>query len=320
MTAQARKKKAFAPDMLRLLLENYEIAPEWIEANFEVPVKKKPLPLIEPQKNLPAPTQANNLLPDLYGKMPEAVNGIVEDFFELFTEAMNEWAKEIYAGGGEALNEDMITLNYEAIWSGLVSRMKLKGYTDAYIQALRENVFIFSGAKTYEEYTQIKSFLVDEKGNKRSFQDFSDLVLKVNSTYNKQYLDAEYELAVASSQMIQLWQDIEKEDNPMLQFYAVGDERTTPICKNLNKITLPANDSFWDKYYPPNHWRCRSTVKVVYDETPTATLKNLPTLNKEFQNNVGKTSTVFTEAHPYFDKLPEAISKELLKKAKEYAQ
>ncbi len=33
--------------------------------------------------------------------------------------------------------------------------------------------------------------------------------------------------------------------------------------KELNGITLPKNDAFWNEYYPPNGWRCRCTVVQV---------------------------------------------------------
>lgn len=53
---------------------------------------------------------------------------------------------------------------------------------------------------------------------------------------------------------------------PFWQYFAIDDGQTTSLCLELNERVFRADDPFWDTYYPPNHFNCRSTVMGV-DET-----------------------------------------------------
>ncbi len=47
------------------------------------------------------------------------------------------------------------------------------------------------------------------------------------------------------------------------QYYAVVDGRETPLCHTLDGKIFKSSDPFWEKYYPPNHYQCRSTVVAL---------------------------------------------------------
>ena len=47
---------------------------------------------------------------------------------------------------------------------------------------------------------------------------------------------------------------------PFWQFDSVIDNRSSEICPPLNGAVYAADDPFWDSWYPPNHFRCRSGV------------------------------------------------------------
>lgn len=52
-------------------------------------------------------------------------------------------------------------------------------------------------------------------------------------------------------------------ERPYWQYISVGDGRTTAICSGLSGRVYPWNDAFWDNFYPPNHWGCRSRVRSL---------------------------------------------------------
>jgi len=53
----------------------------------------------------------------------------------------------------------------------------------------------------------------------------------------------------------------QKEANlPYWQYFAVVDGRETELCNTLDGKVFRSDDPFWDTYYPPNHFNCRSTV------------------------------------------------------------
>ncbi len=58
-----------------------------------------------------------------------------------------------------------------------------------------------------------------------------------------------------------------EEDKPLaLQFIGIEDSRQTDVCRSLSNIIRPYDDPLWQKYIPPLHFGCRSTVRAIYDE------------------------------------------------------
>lgn len=47
----------------------------------------------------------------------------------------------------------------------------------------------------------------------------------------------------------------------VLEFQAVLDDRTSPVCRACAGTRLRASDSWWDTHTPPLHPHCRSTVR-----------------------------------------------------------
>jgi len=50
----------------------------------------------------------------------------------------------------------------------------------------------------------------------------------------------------------------------LLEYVAIDDNRTTPLCRRLDGTKLPPDDPFWATYTPPNHFNCRSTVRAIF--------------------------------------------------------
>lgn len=55
----------------------------------------------------------------------------------------------------------------------------------------------------------------------------------------------------------------EDEDTTHLQYLATEDDRVRASHLALNGITLPKNDPFWQKHYPPWEWGCRCRVRPM---------------------------------------------------------
>ncbi|MGP1418338.1 MAG: minor capsid protein [Sphaerochaetaceae bacterium] len=50
-----------------------------------------------------------------------------------------------------------------------------------------------------------------------------------------------------------------------LQFIGIEDGRQSEVCKACSGIILPYTDPFWDTHWPPLHYKCRSTVRAIYE-------------------------------------------------------
>ncbi len=133
--------------------------------------------------------------------------------------------------------------------------------------------------------------------------------------------DAEQNFAVQSAQMAQKWQDFTADgDEYLLQYRTAMDEKVREEHAALQGTTLPVDDPFWDKYYPPLGWNCRCTVAQVrrgkYQESDSAKACELGescTANTpSFRFNPGKAKIAFPDGVSYFKHAGEDTSKKVI--------
>ena len=183
---------------------------------------------------------------------------------------------------------------------------------------LRNDVFVFSGFKTYQELKEASALLMDENGQTKSFDRFYKDISAIKEDYNRHWLKAEYIFAQASAEMAARWKEFEEDgDRYNLQYRTANDNRVRFEHRPLHGITLPLYDPFWDEFFPPNGWRCRCTVVQVrkgkYPESDSATAiqqgreathqagKNGVNKAAIFRYNPGKQQVIFPPHHPYYE-------------------
>jgi len=217
------------------------------------------------------------------------------------------------ADGGldEAMTQYFADQFWEATQAGYGQTLSSVAYDSPdyhMLKALRENVYQFSDAKNYAQLKELTLALIDDAGNIVDFAKFNELAFKINEKYLRNWLQIEYDTAIASAQMAGKWVDIQKNIDtlPFLQYDAVIDSHTSLICRPLHGTILPATHPFWNRFYPPNHFSCRSTVRQLASGVAT---KKIPSADipKMFQTNLGKQSLIFPDDHAYFIGLPDEI-------------
>lgn len=161
----------------------------------------------------------------------------------------------------------------EAHAAALDSSFEKVAMSDTMRKRLQRSDYIFSGMKTFHELNEAFPSLLDENGNRKPFEQFLNDVQKIDSTYNRNYLRAEYNFVQASAQMAAKWEGFMQDgDRYNLQYRTAGDDKVRPEHAALDRVTLPITDPFWEEYYPPNGWNCRCTVvqvrKSKYPVTP----------------------------------------------------
>lgn len=162
---------------------------------------------------------------------------------------------------------------------------------------LNQNLYRFSAAKTYQELAKINL----ARQNNPNFADFKKEALKINQQYNVQFLQTEFNTANRSGVMAEKWTKIQEQKSlyPNLTYKTVKDKRVRDEHKDLQDVTKPVDDPFWDKWYPPNGWHCRCYVTQTDGEVTPGEFKGNPTSG--FHGNVGKSDMIFNEnEHPYF--------------------
>lgn len=202
----------------------------------------------------------------------------------------------------------------------------------ALLENLQNDVFLFSGLKTHAQLFEASRLLLSAENKIKPFSEFYKDVVKINETYNRQYLEAEYQFAVASSQIANKWADFSEDYN--LQYRTAGDERVRDSHDVLRDTTLHKTDPFWDSFMPPNGWRCRCTVVEVLPEdykvsdskksiekgeiATTQIGKDGKNKLAIFRFNPGKDKVIFPPTHPYNKVVGANIVKNELKKPIEY--
>lgn len=171
------------------------------------------------------------------------------------------------------LVDPAVTGFIDAHTSALDSAIQPVNMSDTMRRRLTRSNYIFSGIKTFHELNEAFPSLLDENGERKSFERFLNDVQKIDSTYNGNYLRAEYNFVQASAEMASKWEAfIEDGDRYNLQYRTQHDSKVRPEHAELHGVTLPPSDTFWEEYYPPNGWNCRCTVvqvrKSKYPTTP----------------------------------------------------
>lgn len=181
--------------------------------------------------------------------------------------------------------------------------------------ALREDAFLFGSLKANAQLFEASKLLLDDDGKLKPFSEVSKEFDRLNVNYNQNYLEAEYEFAVASSQMAAKWSELGTSDRYNLQYRTAKDERVRASHQALADITLPKEDPFWSSYYPPNGWRCRCTAVEVLkskyeasdseasvkagEKATTEIGKNGKNKLEIFRFNPGAQKLLMPPAHPY---------------------
>ena len=182
--------------------------------------------------------------------------------------------------------------------------------SEAMRKRLERSNYVFSGLKTFHELNEAFPSLLDENGNRKTFERFLNDVRKIDETYNSNYLRAEFNFVQASAEMAAKWERFMQDgDRYYLQYRTAGDAKVRPTHAEMAGITLPASDPFWEEFYPPNGWGCRcSVVQVRKSKYPAtdheeamARGESALELDKKgmFRFNVGMEQKTMPDYNPY---------------------
>ena len=192
---------------------------------------------------------------------------------------------------------------------------------------LENNAFIFSGLKTYHSLNEVGLSLIGDDGGIKPFEKFHEDVAKIDAKYNRNYLYAEYNHAVTSSQMAAKWHDFQQDgDRYNLQYRTANDERVREEHQRLHNITPARERSVLGAVHAaqrlelPLRRRTGTQRQVPRERQPAGGRDrrgdHRGTQKRIFRFNPGKELKVFPDKHPY-NKAPEAAKKIVAKLAEE---
>lgn len=184
----------------------------------------------------------------------------------------------------------------------------------AMLQKLQDDVFLFSGMKTYTQLKEASLLLTDANKNIKSWELFRNDIQKIDSTYNENYLRAEHQHAVAAVQSAgQYHEYMQDADRYNLQIRTAGDDHVRASHAALNGITLPADSPFWNTHWTPFDWGCRCRIiqvlKGKFDVTDidSANKASEKAIGELFKYNPGYEQAIFPPKHPYYKTSKQAM-------------
>ena len=193
----------------------------------------------------------------------------IEEYRKVLTPLFTDMMSAVFNQKGAQLDINIIASPQAQALIGahagiLDSSFKQVEMSEAMRRRLSRSNHIFSGMKVAHELNEGHLSLLDENGNRKPFERFLNDVRKIDKTYNKNYLQAEYQFIHSSAIMAAKWEEFSKTgDRYLLRYRTVGDNRVRPAHAALHGVTLPMSDPFWEQHYPPNGWRCRCDVVQV---------------------------------------------------------
>ena len=222
---------------------------------------------------------------------------------------------------------EMIRETYDVLRGAMDAGVADSVMPPAMVRKLDDSLFLFSGFKTAQELKEASSLLRKADGSVKAFTEFYTDVRRIDTNYNVNYLEAEYNFAISSSQMAASWAEVQEGgDRYDLQYRTAGDSHVREEHRALNGITLPPDDPFWQKYYPPNGWNCRCTVRQVRKgkfrtSDPDEAMRRGDEATdspkqKIFRFNPGIDRQLFPPHHPYY-KLSQEAQEEIKKAVNE---
>lgn len=231
------------------------------------------------------------------------INSLIVDIYEGVISVEN-MPEDLYFAIAEYLKKSL----YEGFGGSLID---FSGKPLELLTELRENIYLFSGAKTYQTVKAMDA-MITEDGEKRSFKEFKEFARQEYDLFNVTWAKTEYDTAVGQGQNAYLWNKIEEDKDilPLLQYTAVMDANTSDICAPLDGIIKPVDDPFWDVFMPLNHYNCRCSVLQLSEGEVSKDIKSetkqvAENMDDSFKANVAKDGFIFPPDHPYFDVAPQ---------------
>lgn len=217
------------------------------------------------------------------------------------------------------IDADWAKANAMEIWRGVrngyprtLSQIEYASPDYNLLRQLWNNVHVFSAFKNHNTMLDLHDQLTDENGSLRSFSQFRKAAANIVQQYNINWLTAEYNQAVGSARMAGNWVRFKENEDilPYLQYRTQKDGRVRESHAAIDGTTLRMDDSWWNRYYPPNGWGCRCDVIQTAGPEKKAT-GSIPDMPEMFRTNVGKNGQIFNDKHAYFQ-----VSREYENKAR----
>lgn len=157
-----------------------------------------------------------------------------------------------------------------------MTKTKFNELSDKY----KNYAFTVTGYESNEQIKSILEHLISVKERGLGFKEWQKEIEQKGVSVSPSV----YWQNIKASQMAGLYNEMVEYSDiaPYWQYVAVVDANTSPNDLALNGIIRRYDDPFWDKWYPPNHFGCRCSVRALTKEYLSKKGYDLEKIDKSF--------------------------------------
>ena len=131
--------------------------------------------------------------------------------------------------------------------------------------AARSRAFTVSGLAALDQVQGVMDSLAAATESGQTFRDWKKRVLEdvpAVAALPRDRLDNIFRTAIQTHYNVGRWEQLEgnRARRPYLMYDAINDGRTRPAHRAMDGHIAPIDDPIWDRWYPPNGFRCRCAV------------------------------------------------------------
>lgn len=199
------------------------------------------------------------------------------------------------------------------------SDFDISGETD-FLKQYTNSIWVFSAFRSHAYADIMASRLHDSHGELRSFEEWRKATEDIQSHFNRQWLQTEYDTAILRAEQAADWKRFERDADIMPNLRWMPTSSAEPREEHAvfwgEGLTLPIDDPFWDSHRPGDLWNCKCWLEQT-DAEPTPE-EDLPPESRMPSPSPGlwtnpKSAEMFDRSHPYYPDPEKCI---LLKNAK----
>lgn len=311
-----------------LLNSGHEIQTDWLSKTFNIPIESKKK-ILNPKTEAQALAPLNNRY-DICNCCEHEATALGGKIGKVLQTLTSDLIKQIYNKGETAGTiGKMIVAEALELLKGLRSKFKTTspyvGQDLLALQLMEYNLFEFTTSKTEARLASMTDLLIDKETKKlREFNEFEELCQKAVKSYNKEWLQTEYNLSVAVGQNAAAYHRFMAEKDTVTSFVkyqTVGDNKVRASHDVLDGKIFNLSDKEAMDLFPPNGYGCRCEFVQYLGKTDGKTMKGKKAkellgetdpkyFGSQFEINRGDLKQVFTKKQFYSDikGLPEKLN------------
>lgn len=210
-------------------------------------------------------------------------------------------------GNGKEIEPTLFEKTKE-IFEGAISKgVKQSSFSidTAFKHQLTHNMWVFSAFRTHKMQRDIAKYLLNEKGELKTFTKFVKDVAPYIKHTNRLWLETEYNTAVLRAHQAADWRKFvdERDVLPNLEWQPSTSTNPGEDHKPYWFTCLPIDHKFWKQHRPGDRWNCKCSLRNTDKEptpVPADTIIKGSEPQRGLESNPGEKGEIFSNNHPYY--------------------